>query len=136
MSELDTDRYDQAVADLSSPQTSTKEAAERTLLQARDAGIAALMRGLEKPAEQVPMPQKAKLALMLGAMKARDALPLLFRLCADAFTATELKPYLARAAAEIVDGRDAFDEEVRVFLEEWSASAEPLMRAAAAQARG
>ena len=67
MSELDTDRYDQAVADLSSPQTSTKEAAERTLLQARDAGIAALMRGLEKPAEQVPMPQKAKLALMLGA---------------------------------------------------------------------
>lgn len=134
MSELDTDRYDQAVADLSSPQTSTKEAAERTLLQARDAGIAALMRGLEKPAEQVPMPQKAKLALMLGAMKARDALPLLFRLCADAFTATELKPYLARAAAEIVDGRDAFDEEVRVFLEEWSASAEPLMRAAAAQA--
>ena len=134
MSELDTDIYDQAVADLSSPQASTKEAAERTLLRAHNEGSAALVRGLEKSAEEIPMPLKAKLALMLGAMKARDALPALFRLCADAFTPLELKPYLARAAAEIVDGRDAFDEDVRVFLEEWSTSSEPLLRAAAGQA--
>lgn len=134
MSELDTDIYDKAVADLSSPQASLKEAAERTLLRAQSEGVAALVRGLEKPTEEVPTVLKAKLALMLGAMKARDALGVLFRLCADAFTPGELKAYLARAAAEIVDGRDAFDETIRTFLEEWSTSEEPLMRAAAAQA--
>lgn len=134
MSDLDTEKFDQAVADLSSPQAPKKEAAERILLKAGGAGTAALVRGLQKPSGDAPAAVKAKIALMLGAMKAREALPVLLEQCGDAFTPVELKPYLARAAAEIVDGRDAFDEEVRTVLEEWSASTEPLMRAAAAQA--
>jgi HEAT repeat protein len=114
----------------------SREEAERTLIAAgRDRAIAAMRAALlETPfSDDV---DTGRIALLLGAMKARDAIPeVLYRLSATGARASE-RASLVRALAEIIDGRDAFDDRVRDVLEALVGDPDRTVRAFSALAFG
>jgi len=121
---------------LSAPSSMSREEAERTLIAAgREAAISAMRAALlELPIDDEV--DTSRLALLLGAMKARDALAeILHRLSSTTARASE-RAALVRALAEIVDGRDAFDDRVRDVLEILVGDADRTVRAFSALAFG
>jgi HEAT repeat protein len=125
-----------AARQLQSPVKTDRDAGEATLLSARDASIPALVSVLDKPGEG----SIARVALLVSALKAREALPAIYALVEGrgpgaARTADE-RAFLSRALAEILDGRDAFDDRARQALEVLSVDEDRYVRAFAAQAFG
>ncbi len=126
----------EAAARLMSPSPQEREAGEAALLAARGEAVAPLMSLLIAPIPPGGVSPVARAALLLGALKARDAVrPLSALVEAGRASAIEL-PFVARALAELVDGRDAFDDDVRAALETLAASTDSYARAFAAEAFG
>lgn len=134
--DLDESALERATRDLGSPVAATRDAAERALLKAKERAIPPLVRALSAPAEPGFAPPIGRVALILGAMRAREALEALYERALDVFAPAEAKPFIARAIAEIVDGRDAFDDRAREVLEALAGSDDRFVRAFAAQAFG
>jgi HEAT repeat protein len=126
----------QAGADLLSPQRPVRERAERTLLAAKERCAPHLASALEQAVRQPTDPGIAgRIALLLGALRARSALPSLL-LAARSELAPDDRALVARALAEIFDGRDAFDDEARAALERFAADNDRFVRAFAARGLG
>jgi len=125
-----------AAQDLSSPMREDREAAERTLLQAKLDAIPYLVEALEAPPPPFGEKQVGRIALLLGAMRARDALEALFKQAQSDDLNDDHRAFIARALAEILDGRDAFDDRARAALEDLVSSPDRYTRAFAAKAFG
>src|SRR5688572_757356 len=119
-----------AAQKLASPLRTEREAAEAVLISARDRAIPFLVEGLTN-GQGVP-----RAALLVGALKARDALPALYTHVEKGTLTGDDKPFVARALAEILDGRDAFDDRARAAPERLAADDDRYTRAFAAQAFG
>jgi HEAT repeat protein len=114
----------------------SREEAERTLIGAGLERAIAAMRAALLEAPFSDDVDTGRIALLLGAMKARDAIPeVLYRLGSTGARASE-RASLVRALAEIIDGRDAFDDRVRDVLEILVADPDRTVRAFAALAFG
>lgn len=128
---------EQATEDILSPLKPTRESAERTLLGARDeAGVylaRAIVQGLA--AGKLDDGILGRVALLLGALRARDGLPALFSATAAELGADD-RALVARALAEILDGRDAFDDRARDAVERLAKAGDRYSRAFAATAFG
>ena len=127
---------------LASPLKSEREEAESVLIAARARAvpylIAALVdvgagNGAAAVGGVSPVPRAA---LLVGALKARDALPALYSLIDGDAVGTDERPFSARALAEILEGQDAFDDRARAALEKLAADRDRYTRAFAAQAFG
>ncbi len=129
-----------AAMKLTSPVRTEREAGEATLIAARSEAVPALLAVLDyavrQPAGSLAYSPVARAALLIGAMGAREALPTLCRVVKSGRVANDDGAFVARALAELIDGRDAFDDDVRDTLEALSTSADMYTRAFAAEAYG
>jgi HEAT repeat protein len=125
---------------LTSPDRAEREAGESALIAARHAAIPALIAVLQHAARAAPgalsTSPVARAALLIGALKARDAVPALCAVVRAGRLAGDDGAFVARALAEILDGRDAFDDDIRATLEALSTSPDMYTRAYAAEAYG
>lgn len=127
----------QASDDLLSPLRQTREQAERTLLEAKQRAIPYLVRALERAVSTSVEPGvTGRIALLLGAFRAREALPALYDAVQKAAGNADDRALVARALAELVDGREAFDDRARDALEALAADEDRFVRAFAARAFG
>lgn len=124
-----------AAHQLMSPLKSERELGESALLSAKAAAIPALVEVLTAAVPPGGTSPVARAALFLGALKAREALPGLVAVV-KAGVDVAAAPFVARAFGEVVDGRDAFDDDVRGALETLSTSTDPYTRAFSAEAFG
>jgi HEAT repeat protein len=133
----DEETLESASRQMLSPVKPERESAERTLLSARDEALPHLCRALEVGLEgSHDAGILGRIALLLGAFRARDALP---PLCAAAMSeklSADDTALVARAIAEIADGRDAFDDRVRDAIERLAADSDRYTRAFAAKGFG
>ncbi len=125
-----------AAHDISHPVRATREAAERRLIAARAASVPFLVEALTTPVPQGSPSPIARAALLLGAMGAREALPALYDLLDGGRLAADERPVVARSLAEMLDGRDAFDDRSRSSLEKLADDPDHSVRAFAARAFG
>lgn len=125
-----------AAKKMMSAEKSERDAGEATLLAARTDSVPALIGLLTATVPPGGTSPIARAALFLGALKARDALPGLCSVVDSGRASVVEAPFVARAIAEIVDGRDAFDDDVRGALEALAASADLYARAYAAEGFG
>lgn len=125
---------------LTSPDRAEREAGESVLISARSAAVPALITVLQHAARSAPgaLPTSpvARAALLIGALRARDAVPALCAVVCAGRLAGDDGAFVARALAEILDGRDAFDDDIRATLEALSTSPDMYTRAYAAEAFG
>jgi HEAT repeat protein len=128
----------EAARRLSSPARAERDEAEGQLIRAREAAVPALVELLkERGRESATASAGAqRAALLLGALKARAALPALYELVEAEALGADVRPIVARALAEIIEGQDAFDDRCRAALERLAADADRSTRAFAAQAFG
>lgn len=126
----------EASHNLGHPLAEVRDAAERMLLRARERAVPYLVEALDAPTPPGGTPPPGRVALLLGAMRARPALPALLARVTAPEVSVDVVPLIARAIAEIVDGRDAFDDDVREALERLAGSHDRFVRAFAAQAFG
>lgn len=113
-----------------------QDQAESHLLKDPNEGLQALLRVLENTDRPTKNDRLGRALLLLGALRSRDALPyLLSSFHNEALAAADL-PYVIRAIAEIVDGRDAFDDRVQNVLDAASTHSNRYARAFAAKAYG
>ncbi|MDP2340548.1 MAG: HEAT repeat domain-containing protein [Deltaproteobacteria bacterium] len=126
----------EAAARLMSPIQQERESGEAILLSARAESVPALVSLLTAPVPPGGVSPLARAALLLGALKGRDAVRPLSALIENGKANAAELPFVARALAELVDGRDAFDDDVRIALERLAASNDPYARAFAAEAFG
>jgi HEAT repeat protein len=126
----------QAALDLASPARTDRERAEHTLIEAREDAIPALIHALEHTPDPPREKPIRRAALLLGALRAREGLDALYEAALDGDTKDEDRAFIGRALAEILDGRDAFDDRARDVLEILAASPDRYARAFAAQAFG
>ena len=130
------DVLSEAAARMMSPVQQERDAGEAALLLARQAAVPSLIALLTAEIPSGGVSPLGRATLLLGALGARDAVrPLSALLVGDRAHAAEL-PFVARALAELVDGRDAFDDDVRRALEKLASSTDPYGRAFAAEAFG
>lgn len=120
---------------LSSPSKAERDEAEATLLRARAGAVPWLIEALSDRPVAGPAPV-ARAALLLGALKAREALPVLYELVDKGGLSADERAFIARALAEIIEGQDAFDDRCRATLEKLAADPDRYTRAFAAQAFG
>ncbi len=129
-----------AAMKLSSPVRTEREAGEAILIAARNDAVPALLAVLDfavrQPPGTLPFSPVARAALLIGAMGAREAVPTLCRVARSGRIAKDDGAFVARALAELLDGRDAFDDDVRNALEALSTSTDIYTRAFAAEAFG
>ncbi len=130
---------DQALQDaaqaLLSPIGTVRDQGEQTLLAAKKKALPALVHVLET----APLSDEVRVgrvALLLGAFRARDALLSLLERATSDKTHADDRPLVARAICEIVDGRDAFDDRVLDALDAMGKSPDRFVRAFAAKAYG
>jgi HEAT repeat protein len=123
-----------AAQKLGSPLKAERDAAEAALLAARDGAVPFLIEALEAPRSPGPSPV-ARASLLVSALGARDAVPALLTLVERGALAED-GPFVARALADLLDGRDAFDDRARAALERLSLDPDRYTRAFAAQAFG
>lgn len=128
---------EQAAEDMLSPLKPTREQAERVLLSAREEAAPHLARAIAQGLAQSQLDGGVigRIALLLGALRARDGLVALFQ-AAAANLSSDDRALVARAIAEILDGRDAFDDRARDAVELLAAADDRYTRAFAAQAFG
>lgn len=120
---------------LSSPHKAERDEAEATLLRARAGAVPYLVEALRERPAVGPSPV-ARAALLLGALKAREALPVFYDLVEEGGLSADERAFIARALAEIIEGQDAFDDRCRATLEKLAGDADRYTRAFAAQAFG
>ena len=129
-----------AAMKLTSPVRAEREAGEAALIAARTEAVPALLAVLDyavrQPAGSLAFSPVARAALLIGAMGAREALPTLCRVVKSGRVGADDGAFVARALAELIDGRDAFDDDVREALEALSTSTDLYTRAFAAEAYG
>jgi HEAT repeat protein len=124
---------------LSSNSKAERDEAEAVLIAARQAAVPFLVRALEDARDGriiVGVSPIPRAALLLGALRAREALPVLYDLVEKGAMTVEERPFVARALAEVIEGQDAFDDRCRSALEKLAADADRYTRAFAAQAFG
>ncbi len=125
---------------LTSPLRAERDAGEAALIAARQDAIPALAFVLghvvATPVGGIDHSPVARAALILGALKARDAVPALCKVVRAGRLSGDDGAFVARAFAEILDGRDAFDDDVRATLEALAGSPDMFTRAYAAEAFG
>jgi HEAT repeat protein len=125
---------------LMSPDRAEREAGESVVIAARSAAVPALIEVLQHAARSAPgaLPHSpvARSALLVGALRARDAVPAMCAVVRAGRLAGDDGAFVARALAEILDGRDAFDDDIRATLEALSTSPDMYTRAYAAEAYG
>jgi HEAT repeat protein len=125
---------------LTSPDRAEREAGEDALVAARDAAVPALIELLHDVTVAAPgalsFSPVARAALLLGALRARAAVPALCAVVRAGRLVGDDGAFVARSLAEILDGRDAFDDDVRAALEALSGSRDLYTRAYAAEAYG
>lgn len=97
-----------AVLRLNDADKATRDAALGVVLAAKDRAVPALVEGLQRPGAPV-----GKIALLVAALKARDAARPLAELLHKGVLDFDARAVVARAFGEIVDGRDAFDDVVK-----------------------
>lgn len=119
---------------LGAPTREARDAAEAKVLSSGPAAIPFLVEavGIVGPG---PSPV-SRAALLLGAFKARAALPALYARVEAGNLTAEQRPFVARALAELLEGQDAFDDRARAVLETLAADAERTTRVFAAQGFG
>lgn len=119
---------------LGSAERGARDAAEATLLAAGPAAVPHLIEAIGVVAATgSPV---ARAALLVGALRARAALPALYARIEARDLAPEQRPFVARALTELLDGQDAFDDRARAAVEALAADHERTTRAFAAQAFG
>lgn len=97
-----------AVTRLADPDKATRDAALETVLAAKARAAPLLVDALKVPGAPV-----AKIALLVAALKARDAVRPLAELLHKGVLDFDARAVVARAFGELVDGRDAFDDLVK-----------------------
>lgn len=97
-----------AVLRLNDAEKATRDAALAVVLGAKERAVPALVEGLKRPGAPV-----GKIALLVAALKARDAARPLAELLHKGVLDFDARAVVARAFGEIVDGRDAFDDVVK-----------------------
>lgn len=125
-----------AAQDLSSPLREDREKAEATLFKGKARSVPALVAALDGPPPPFGEKQVGRIALLLGAFQDRAGLDALLREARNEALADDDRAFVARAIAELVDGRDAFDDRVRDGVELLAKSADRYTRAFAAKAFG
>ncbi len=129
-----------AAQQLTSPIRAERDAGESILVAARDAAVPALVALLEdtirRPPQALSHSPIARAALLLGAIGDRRAITVLCRVVKNGALGGDDGAFVARALAELTDGRDAFDDVVRATLEALSTSPDMYTRAYAAEAFG
>jgi HEAT repeat protein len=132
---VDESALEEAAENMLSPVKPTREAAERTLLSAREEAAPHLARAIVQglAVERLDSGILGRIALLLGALRARDGLPALFQ-AVDGDVGHDDRALVARAIAEVLDGRDAFDDRARGAVEALAADDNRYVRAFAAQA--
>jgi HEAT repeat protein len=125
------DHWHEAAENLLLGNKKTQDDAEAILLKDPDLAIKALIHALKDPKGDL-----GRACLLLGALRARDALPTLLHLATADKTEADALPYIVRSIAEIVDGRDAFDDRVQNTLDTVSSHPNRYARAFAAKAYG
>lgn len=137
MPELDETDLEKAGEDLLSPLRPTREGAERTLLKAKERAVPHLVHALERAVREGTDPGvTGRVALLLGAYRARDGLPALYDAAEKRDGSADDRALVARAIAEVVDGRDAFDDRARDALEALATDDDRFVRAFAARGFG
>jgi HEAT repeat protein len=125
---------------LMSPDRAERDAGESALVAARGAAIPALVELMEQWTRTTPATTSrspmARVALLIGALRAREALPALCKVVRAGRLAGDDGAFVARALAELLDGRDAFDDVVQAALDALSTSPDMYTRAYAADAYG
>ncbi len=115
---------------------STREDAERILLKnaANAATYLVAVLGTEPPFGGTVA--TGRIALLCAAMRAREALPKLLTLIQQGAlkNADDQRALVARSIAELVDGRDAFDDHVKNTIDILAKDPDRFVRAFAAQA--
>jgi HEAT repeat protein len=94
-----------AARKLNDPEKSVRDDAMAAVLAARVSAVPHLVETLAIPGAPV-----AKIALLLAALNAREGLAKLFELLDKGILDVDTRAVVARALAELVDGRDAFDD--------------------------
>jgi HEAT repeat protein len=125
-----------AARGLMSPSRVERDAAEAAVLGLREAAVPALLALLTTTPVGIEQSAVGRAALLLGALGSRAALPTLQRLVVAGGLRGDDAAFVARAIAELVDGRDAFDDDARAAIEVLAARPEFLVRAFAAVAFG
>lgn len=119
---------------LGAPTREARELAEAKVLSAGASAVPYLVEAVGVVGPGLSPVSRA--ALLLGALKAREALPALYaRIEARDLTA-EQRAFVARALAELLEGQDAFDDRARAALEALAADPERTTRVFAAQGFG
>ena len=125
---------------LTSPLRAERDAGEAALIAAQQGAVPALTFVLAHvvatPVGGIDHSPVARAALILGALKARDAVPALCKVVRAGRLRGDDGAFVARAFAEILDGRDAFDDDVRATIETLASSPDMFTRAYAAEAFG
>lgn len=125
-----------AAVDLLSPSEAKQVEGEQVLLRAGSAAVPYLVRALQQAVSTSTPPGRAgRVALLLAAFRARDGLLPLYAAANTSLPPSELA-LVARAIAEIVDGRDAFDDRARATLETLVSVADRNVRVFAIRALG
>lgn len=119
---------------LGAPTREARELAEATVLSSGPAAIPFLVEAVGVVAAG-PSPV-SRAALLLGALKAREALPALYARIEARDLTPEQRAFVARALAELLEGQDAFDDRARAALEALAADPERTTRVFAAQGFG
>ncbi|MBI1946222.1 MAG: HEAT repeat domain-containing protein [Deltaproteobacteria bacterium] len=122
-----------AAAALGAPDRAERDAGEGTLLGAGAAAVPHLVEAVARTGSPSPV---TRAALLLCALRAREALPALFARIEARDLTPEQRPFVARALAGLLDGQDAFDDRARAAVEALAADPERTTRAFAAQAFG
>ena len=117
---------------LTSPIAAEREAGEDALLKARHDAIPALIQLLSSSVPAGGVSPVARAALLLGALGARDAVPSLISLVENGVS-KEVRPFIARALKELLDGSDAFDDRARAAVEKLASDDDNHTRAFAAE---
>jgi HEAT repeat protein len=118
-----------AVTKLNDADKAVRDAAMGAVLQARERAVPALIEVLAAPGAPV-----AVVALLLAALKARAGIPRLVELVHKGVLDIDSRAVVARAFAELMDGREAFDTEAKAAVLALSRDDNPTTRALSVKA--
>lgn len=113
----------EAVSKLNDADKALRDAAMGVVLQAKTSAIPSLLDGLKVPGAPV-----GKIALLLTALGARDGVPPMAVLLHKGVLDFDTRAVVARAFAELVDGRHAFDDSVKRAVIALSKDTNPTTR--------
>ncbi|MEM7402578.1 MAG: hypothetical protein AAF310_00970 [Myxococcota bacterium] len=122
MAQFPIERLQQAIEHIISGQPQQREESKGVLQLARDKAVPALLQAFKTT-------RSGRVARVLAGLGARQALPLLRQFAADSNIDLSERAHIVLALAELLDGRDAFDEATGQTLDLLQRDASHVIRA-------